>query len=115
MHRFVTLCAAYAQIKSSNSPLAGILRPLPTPSRPWSHIAMDFVTGLPTSANNTVILIIVDRFSKAAHLVPFCKLPSAKETAQIVIENVFHLHGLQTSSRTEVLSLHLSSGENSAN
>lgn len=88
VRRFVTSCAVCAQTKSSNSPPAGLLRPL--------LIAMDFVTGLPTSANNKVILTIVDRFSKAAHFVPLGKLPSAKETAQIVIENVFRLHGLPT-------------------
>lgn len=94
MRRFVASCAICAQTKSNNSPPVGLLRPLPILSRPWSHIAMGFVTGLPASANNTVILTIVDRFSKAAHFVPLCKLPSAKETAQIVIEHVFRLHGL---------------------
>lgn len=57
--RFVTLCAVCAQTKSSNSPPTGLFRPLPI------HIAMDFVTGLPASANITVILTVVDRFSKA--------------------------------------------------
>ncbi|WP_353749951.1 integrase catalytic domain-containing protein, partial [Shigella sonnei] len=64
------------------------------PSRPWSHIALDFITGLPLSAGKTVILTVVDRFSKAAHFIPLAKFPSAKETAQIIIENVFRIHGL---------------------
>ncbi|WP_353763811.1 DDE-type integrase/transposase/recombinase, partial [Shigella sonnei] len=46
------------------------------------------------SAGKTVILTVVDRFSKAAHFIPLAKLPSAKETAQIIIENVFRIHGL---------------------
>ncbi len=70
VRRFVASCQVCAQTKSSNSPPAGLLRPLPIPSRPWSHIALDFVTGLPLSAGNTVILTVVDRFSKAAHF-PF--------------------------------------------
>lgn len=94
VHRFVASCAICTQTKSSSSPPTGLLRPLHIPSCPWSHIAMDFVKRLPSSANNTVILTIVDRFSKAAHFVPLCKLPFAKETAQIVIEHVFHLHVL---------------------
>uniref|UniRef100_A0A8K9Y3I9 Gypsy retrotransposon integrase-like protein 1 n=1 Tax=Oncorhynchus mykiss TaxID=8022 RepID=A0A8K9Y3I9_ONCMY len=92
--RFVAACSVCAQTKSGNSPPAGRLRPLPIPSRPWSHIALDFVTGLPSSAGKTVILTVVDRFSKASHFIPLAKLPSAKETAQIIIENVFRIHGL---------------------
>uniref|UniRef100_A0A8K9XCL0 Gypsy retrotransposon integrase-like protein 1 n=1 Tax=Oncorhynchus mykiss TaxID=8022 RepID=A0A8K9XCL0_ONCMY len=91
---FVAACSVCAQTKSGNSPPAGRLRPLPIPSRPWSHIALDFITGLPSSAGKTVILTVVDRFSKAAHFIPLAKLPSAKETAQIIIENVFRIHGL---------------------
>ena len=45
---------------------------------------MDFVTGHPKSQGNTVILTIVDRFSKSAHFIPLPKLPSSKETAQIL-------------------------------
>ncbi|TKS65685.1 Retrovirus-related Pol polyprotein [Collichthys lucidus] len=56
--------------------------------------ALDFVSGLPLSDRNTVILNIVDRFSKMAHFIPLPKLPSAKETAQIVLEQVFRIHGL---------------------
>ncbi|XDV23164.1 hypothetical protein PO909_027864 [Leuciscus waleckii] len=43
---------------------------------------------------NTVVLTVVDRFSKAAHFIPLPKLPSAKETAVAVIDHVFRLHGL---------------------
>lgn len=92
--RFIAACTDCAQTKSSNTPPAGLLRPLPIPSRPWSHIALDFITGLPASLGNTVILTIIDRFSKTAHFVPLPKLPSAKETAQLLVEHVFKLHGL---------------------
>ncbi len=94
VRRFVASCQVCAQTKSSNSPPAGLLRPLPIPSRPWSHIALDFVTGLPLSAGNTVILTVVDRFSKAAHFIPLPKLPSARETAQVMVDHVFRIHGL---------------------
>ncbi|KAI2668743.1 Transposon Ty3-I Gag-Pol polyprotein [Labeo rohita] len=74
----------------------GLLQPLLVPSRPWSHIALDFVTALPPSQGNTVVLTVVDRFSKAAHFIPLPKLPSAKETAVTVVDHVFRLHGLPT-------------------
>ncbi len=94
IRRFVASCHVCAQTKPSNTPPAGLLRPLPIPSRSWSHIALDLVTGLPLSAGNTVILTVVNRFSKAAHFIPLPKLPSACETAQVMVDHVFKIHGL---------------------
>ena len=91
---FVSACSVCARSKASHQPPAGLLRPLPVPSRPWSHIAVDFVTGLPPSEGNTIILTVVDRFSKAVHFVPLPKLPSATETADLLVLHVFRLHGI---------------------
>ena len=91
---YVRACPTCNQSKTSSRPPAGLLQPLPVPKRPWSHLSLDFVTGLPPSDGNTVILTIVDRFSKMTHFVPLPKLPSAKETAQVVLEQVFKIHGL---------------------
>lgn len=55
--------------ETSHQAPAGLLRPLPVPDHLWSHIALDFITGLPLSQGNTVILTIVDRFSKSAHFI----------------------------------------------
>uniref|UniRef100_A0A8C7HG43 Gypsy retrotransposon integrase-like protein 1 n=1 Tax=Oncorhynchus kisutch TaxID=8019 RepID=A0A8C7HG43_ONCKI len=92
--RFVAACPVCAQNKSTNRPSSGLLHPLPIPRRRWSHLALDFVTGLPPSVGNTVILTIVDRFSKFAHFVPLSKLPSATETSEILVSEVFRVHGL---------------------
>ena len=81
-----------------------VIRPLTVPQldccgrfpfhRPWSHVAVDFVTGLPPSESKTTILSIVDRFSKSVHFVALAKLPSALETADLLVQHVFRLHGL---------------------
>ena len=91
---YVTGCPTCAQNKVQHCAPSGQLHPLPVPQRPWSDISLDFVTGLPPSEGNTVILTVVDRFSKMVHFVPLAKLPSAKETAEIVLAQVFRLHGL---------------------
>uniref|UniRef100_A0A3Q3A7R1 Gypsy retrotransposon integrase-like protein 1 n=1 Tax=Kryptolebias marmoratus TaxID=37003 RepID=A0A3Q3A7R1_KRYMA len=91
---FVSACSTCARFKGGNQPPAGLLQPLPIPSRPWSHIAIDFVTGLPPSQGHTVIFTIVDRFSKSAHFIPLPKLPTAFETAEIITHHVFRLHGI---------------------
>ncbi len=91
---FVLACSVCATGKTSNRPPDGLLQPLSVPSRPWSHIALDFLTALPPYQGKTAILTVVDRFSKAAHFIPLPKLPSAKETAVTVVDHVFRLHGL---------------------
>ncbi len=93
---FVLACSVCASCKTSNRPPEGLLQPLSIPSRPWSHIALDFVSALPPSQGNTVVLTVVDQFSKAAHFIPLSKLPSARETAVAVIDHVFRIHGLPT-------------------
>lgn len=52
------------------------------------------LAGLPPSEGKTVVLTIVDRFSKAAHFIPLGKLPSVLETANLVVIHVFRLHGI---------------------
>ena len=42
--------------------------------------------------NNTVIMTVVDRFSKSAHFIPFPKLPSALDTGELLVQHVFCLH-----------------------
>ena len=69
----------------------------PHPSPPLvPHRLGFFVTGLPPSRHFTTILTIVDRFSKAVHLIPLTKLPSAADTAQLLITHVVRLHGIPT-------------------
>ncbi|XP_061886375.1 uncharacterized protein LOC133636399 [Entelurus aequoreus] len=93
---FVAACRVCSRNKASHQAPAGLLHPLPIPSRPWSHIAVDFVTGLPPSEGSDTILTIVDRFSKMAHFVALPKLPSALETAQLLVLHAFRLHGIPT-------------------
>ena len=91
---FVAACATCVRSKDIRQRPQGLLLPLQTPSRPWSHLSMDFVTGLPVSEGNSAILVIVDRFSKACRLIPLPKLPSALDTAKLVFLHVFRVFGL---------------------
>ncbi len=94
VREFVLACHTCAQCKPVDHPPDGLLHPLPVPSCPWSHITLDFVSGLPPSKGNTVVLMVVDRFSKAVHFIPLPKLPSARETTQLMVDHAFRLHGL---------------------
>lgn len=53
--RYVNLCVEGAVCTTLKQLAAGKLHPLPVPVRPWLHIAVDFVTNLPSSEGNAVI------------------------------------------------------------
>jgi hypothetical protein len=55
---------------------------------------MDFIEGLPKFEGYTVILVIVDRFTKYAHFVPIKHPFTARTIAKAVYGNVVKLHGL---------------------
>lgn len=93
VREYVDACPVCARNKTATGARMGLLQPLPIPSRPWSNISMDFITGLPASKGNTTILTVVDRFSKMTHYIALPKLPSAKETAQIMMQHIFRIHG----------------------
>ena len=93
VREYVEACSVCTRNKTSSKARMGLLQPLPIPSRPWSDISIDFVTGLPVSQGNTTALTVVDRFSKMVRFIAMPKLPSAKETAEILMTNIFRVHG----------------------
>ncbi|KAL0150452.1 hypothetical protein M9458_054269 [Cirrhinus mrigala] len=91
---FIRKCSVCNITKASCQLPAGLLQPLPVPQRPWSHVAVDFITDLPPSNGYTTILSVVDRFSKGCRFIPLPKLPTAMETAELLCDWVFRFYGL---------------------
>lgn len=56
VREYVMACTVCSRNKLSHQPPSGLLQPLHIPKRPWSHISVDFVTGLPPSRGLTTIL-----------------------------------------------------------
>lgn len=76
---------------------AGLLCPLPVPSRPWEDLSLDFIGGLPPYHGNTMILVVVDRFSKGIHLGMLPQSHSALTVARLFLDMVVKIHGMPRS------------------
>ena len=77
----------------------GHLQPIETPLTPWTHIAWDFVTGLPQSTDHThtsydAVLVITDKKSKGAIFEPWKENWGAEELAAVFQRAVYRKHGL---------------------
>ena len=93
---YVRACDICQRNKSSCHRRYGQLEPLEVPYRPWSSISMDWIIDLPESNGYTQIWVIVDRFSKMAHLIPLLKKVTAKDIAKIFLREIWKLHVLLT-------------------
>jgi len=58
---------------------------------------MDFVEGFPKVGGKSVVLTVVDRFSKMAHFVPLGHPYTALTVAQAFFNNIVRLHGFPSS------------------
>jgi hypothetical protein len=94
---YVQACQICQQAKSEHVKLPGLLQPLPVPSQAWQSVSMDFIEGLPKSNSYDVLLVVIDKFSKYAHLIPMSHPYSALQVAQVYLNNVYKLHGLPQS------------------
>jgi hypothetical protein len=94
---FVWACATCQRLKSEHLHPAGLLQPLPVPSAVWADIAMDFVEALPQVHGKTVILFVVDRFSKYCHFIPLAHPYTTESVVQAFFTDIVRLHGVPQS------------------
>ena len=67
---------------------------MPTGTKPWQEIAMDFVGELPESEGYNAILVITDRFTKMQYYIPALMTWTAKDVANAFICHIWRLYGL---------------------
>jgi len=92
--RFVWNCHVCHRKKSTHHARYGVLRPLSVPERPWQHISVDFVTGLPRSKGFDAICMVVDRLTKQRHLIPYISTITMEGLVDLFCDRIFHYHGL---------------------
>ena len=90
---YVAQCEVCHRNKDDNAAYPGLLQPLPIPNQAWSHVSMDFIEGLPKSQNKSVILVVVDRFTKYAHFIAMAHPFTAVTVAELFWKQIHRLHG----------------------
>jgi hypothetical protein len=91
---FVKACVTCQQYKSDHLRPIGLLQPLPVPSAVWADIGINFIEALPKVQGKTVILSVVDRFSKYCHLIPLAHPYTAESVAHAFFTDIVRLHGI---------------------
>jgi hypothetical protein len=91
---YVRACVVCQKNKTELLHPAGLLQPLHVPSVVWQDINIDFVEGLPKVAGKSVILTVVDRFSKYAHFIPLSHPYTAEYVARVFFAEIIRLHGI---------------------
>jgi hypothetical protein len=95
--RLVNFCGVCQRSKGGSSN-AGLYLPLPVPSKPWEHVSMDFVMGLPpTSKRSDSIMVVAYQFSKMTHFMACKKVHDASSIVGLYFKDIYKLHGLPSS------------------
>lgn len=87
-------CAVCQQAKHEHCKTSGLLQPLPIPQAAWQDISLDFIEGLPNSEAYTVIMVVVDRFTKYTHFIALKHPYTAASVARAFLQHVVRLHGI---------------------
>ena len=94
---YTKTCLICQQDKVERKKQAGLLDPLPVPTKPWESISLDFISSLPKVGDHGSILVVIDRFSKYATFIPAHKYCTAEETARLIFKNVVKYWGVPQS------------------
>lgn len=89
-------CDVCQKIKVDHRKQMGALRPLHIPSCPFATISIDLITGLPPSRseNYMAVLVIVDKLTKFATIIPTYNELDQNGFAKLFVEQIVNIFGL---------------------
>jgi hypothetical protein len=92
---YVARCDSCQRIKAEHQRPTGLLQSLQIPQWKWDEIRMDFIVGLPrTRAGYDSIRIVVDRLTKAAHVIRVKTTYSSAVLAELYMSQIVCLYGV---------------------
>lgn len=94
VRHYVKTCPSCSANKSSNQRPSGLLQPIPTPTRKFELITIDFVTHLPECSGFTAIMVMVDKLTKRILLHPCTDSVTATEAANYFFQTLVRHQGL---------------------
>jgi hypothetical protein len=90
-------CATCQRNKTKQLYPAGLLQPLELSSIVRADVAIDIIEGFPHINGKSVILMVVDRFSKATHFLSLGHPYTATSVVRVFFDGVVQLHGIPSS------------------
>jgi hypothetical protein len=97
VRKFIRAYAICQRNKVEHLHPVGLLQPLELSPVVWEDVVMDFIEGLPQFNGKSVILMVVDRFSKSTHFLPLGHPYTTTTIVRCFFDNVVRLHGIQAS------------------
>ncbi|GJT32759.1 putative reverse transcriptase domain-containing protein [Tanacetum coccineum] len=96
---YVSKCLTCLKVNAEHQRPSGLLQQPEILEWKWERIAMDFVMKLPrTSSGHDTIWVIMDRFTKSAHLLPMHKDYKMDRLARLYLNEIVAKHGVPISS-----------------
>ena len=80
--------------RACNGLLPKLLQPILIPSQPFKVVSMDFIPELPTSNGFNNILVIVDKLTKYAIIIPTTTMVNKVETTRLFFKHVVSKFGI---------------------
>ena len=82
-------------MKDEHQHPTGLLQPLSIPEWKWEVIYLDLITGFPlTLRQHDSIMVLVEKLRKSTHFIPVNSNYKAANVAEILLKEIFQLHGV---------------------
>lgn len=100
VEEIVGACDTCIRNKAARHAPYGQLKSPDTPSQPWKSIALDFMVELPlskeplTGVEYDAILVITDRLTKYAYMIPWLTTATADDLAYAIVRIIVSNHGV---------------------
>ncbi len=91
---YIHTCETSQWTKSSTQAKVAPLHPNAIPSRPWTHISIDMITGLPICNGYNTIIMIIDCFSKEIISIACSTELLSEGWEKILCDEVYAKHGM---------------------